>query len=57
MDEKILQKLNERRQFADNIKVEPYGEVKEFLDKLAVSTAKEAAEGMVKLLHHLGNRK
>ena len=54
MSERDLKELRERLEFAAKIEIEPYDEVREFLDELAISTAKESVEGMVKLLEPLG---
>ena len=48
-DKEILRELEERKKFVSNIKIEPYGEVKEFLDKRVADTVKESVDGMKKL--------
>ena len=48
-DSQELKALREQRKFADKIEVEPYGDVKRFLDDLAISTAKDTVKGLAKL--------
>ena len=43
-------------EFAEKLVIEPYEKVKEYLDDLAVNTAKETARGLVELFEPLGTK-
>ena len=48
--------LQERLDFAKNITISPYPEVKQNLDRAVAKTAKKAALGMVAQFEHLGQQ-
>ena len=54
LDPKIQEELQKTQDFADEIQIMPYAQVKRNLDDLAAKTAKEAAEKMVEQFERLG---
>jgi len=51
MSEQVKQELKRREEIAKNIKIRPYSEVKEHLDRRAEETAKEAVRELVELFN------
>jgi hypothetical protein len=52
----ILREFRKREQFAAQIKIRPYEEVKAFLDGIAVETVIDSAKGLLKHFERLGKQ-
>jgi len=51
-----MTELQKKLEFAENLVIDSYDKVQEYLDDLAVNTAKETAEGFVELFEPLGTK-